>query len=133
MQAGKRTQLPKDLLRAQGRFLAWRTQRTTRSPIPQPLWDLAVRLVHRHGLARIASALKLDYYSLKKRALPTADTATPAPPSVPAFVELPAGALLGKQCLCEIHHRAGASMRLQLLGCDTADVEGLVRLFVSTR
>jgi hypothetical protein len=91
---------------------------------------LAVRLVHRHGLARTASALKLDYYSLKKRAQPTA---TSAQTSVPAFVELSAPAVLGRQCLCDIHHRAGARMRLQLLGCDTADVEALVRAFASAR
>jgi hypothetical protein len=36
--------------------------------IPQPLWDLAVRLVSQYGISRTATALGLDYYSLKKQA-----------------------------------------------------------------
>jgi hypothetical protein len=34
------------------------------------LWALAVRLVSRHGISRTATALGLDYSSLKKRVLP---------------------------------------------------------------
>ena len=67
MGAGQRGELPKDLARARGQFQAWRGQRTGRR-IPQQLWDLAVRLVNRHGVSRTATALGLDYYSLKKQA-----------------------------------------------------------------
>lgn len=134
MRARKRTELPKDLLRAQRRFQAWRSRHAARRPLPQPLWDLAVRLVQRHGLCRTATALKLDYYSLKKRGQQSAmPVATLAKSSQPTFVELPAPAVLGKQCLCDLHNGAGVSMRLHLFGYEAADVEVLARSFWSAR
>ena len=71
-------------------------------------------------------ALGLDYYSLKKRVEATAQE----PPSPgPAFVELPALLVVGKQALFELDNGAGATMRVQLLGYDAADVEALARRF----
>ena len=98
MGAGRRGELPQDLARARSQFQAWRGQRTGRR-IPQRLWDLAVRLVNRHGVSRTAAALGLDYYSLKKRA----DSAAREPESsCPAFVELPAPVVLTRQCQLEL-------------------------------
>jgi hypothetical protein len=87
---------------------------------------LAVRLVRTHCLSRTATALRLDYYSLKKQV----ETATgPVPPGAPAFVELPAPLGLGKQCLFERVDGTGVSRRLQLVGYDAAEVEALARHF----
>ena len=122
----QRGELPKDLAQARSRFEAWRQRRSAGRRIPQPLWDLAVRLVSQHGLSRTATALGLDYYSLKKRVEATAQE--PPSPS-PAFVELPAPLVVGKQALCVLDNGAGATMRVQLLGYDTADVEALARRF----
>jgi hypothetical protein len=120
----QRGELPKDLAQARFRFEAWRERRQEGRRIPQPLWDLAVRLVRRHGLSRTAGALRLDYYSLKRRAEPAA----PQPPSLsPAFVELPAPVVVAKQALFELANGAGASLRVQLLGYDAADVVALAR------
>jgi hypothetical protein len=126
MGASKRRELPKDLVRARSRFQAWRRQRTPGGRIPQPLWALAVRLVNTHGVSRTATALGLDYYSLKKRAQEAADQPQS---SGPAFVELPSPVLVGKQALFELDNRAGATMRVQLVGYDAADVEALSRSF----
>ncbi len=116
--------LPRDLLQARGRFEAWRRRCLGRGRIPQELWQLAVQMAQHHGLRRTASVLRLDYYSLKRRA----ETAGRERPSRrPAFVELPASVPTGKQCLFELNHRAGVSMRVQLIGYDTADLEALVR------
>jgi len=122
-------EFPKDLLRAQRRLLTWRSRQTARRAIPHAFWTLAVRLVERYGLNRTARALKLDYYSLKKR---VQQSPAPVPPGQPAFVELPPPVAL-KQCLCEIGNRAGASMRLQLQGYDAADIEVLARCFWNAR
>ncbi len=119
-------ELPKDLAQARSRFEAWRQRRPGGRRIPQPLWDLAVRLVSRHGLSRTATALGLDYYSLKKR-LQAPGQEPPSP--CPAFVELPAPLSAGKQALFELDNGAGATMRVQLLGYDAADVEALTRRF----
>src|SRR5262245_25568095 len=82
-----------------------------------------------HGISRTATALGLDYYSLKKRV----ETAGQQPPSPgPAFVELPAPLVVGKQALFELDNGAGASMRVQLLGYEAADVEALARRFWDT-
>jgi len=118
--------LPQDLAQARSRFQAWRCRRQGGGRIPQGLWALAVRLVHRHGVSRTATALGLDYYSLKKRAEEAADQPKS---SGPAFVELPSPVVVGKQCLVELDNRAGASMRVQLVGYDVADVEALARSF----
>jgi hypothetical protein len=121
-----RDELPKDLAQGRCRFQAWRARRPAGRRIPQPLWDLAVRLVSKYGISRTATALGLDYYSLKKQA----GAAAQQPPSRnPAFVELPPPVVVGKQALFELDNGAGATMRVQLLGYDAADVEALARRF----
>ena len=59
----------------------------SRQADPQPLWALAVRLAKTHGVSRTATALGLDYYSLKKRADARA-TAT----------------VVGRSHVCRVHH-----------------------------
>jgi hypothetical protein len=119
-------ELPADLVRGRSRFQAWRQRRQGRGRIPRPLWALAVRLVSKHGVSHTATVLGLDYYSLKKRA----EAAVSEPPSKhPTFVELASPVVVGKQCLFELDNGAGASMRVQLVGYETADVEALARSF----
>ena len=125
MHARQRGELPKDLEEGRRRLQAWR-QRRLGHRIPQPLWDLAVRLASQHGLSRTATALGLDYYSLKKRVEAAAQH---SPSRGPAFVELPAPVVVGKQALFELDNGAGATMRVQLVGYDAADVEALARRF----
>jgi hypothetical protein len=129
MRTRQRGELPKDLAQARRQFQAWRQRRQGRR-IPQPLWDLAVRLVSRHGLSRTVTALGLDYYSLKKHV----EEAGPQPPSPgPAFVELPAPLLASKQAHFELDNGAGATLRVQLVGYDAADLEVLARCFGNAR
>jgi hypothetical protein len=90
--------------------------------IPERLWALAVRLAKTHGVSRTAVGLGVDYYSLKKRV--AAATGQP-PSSSAAFVELPGPVMVGKQCLLELDHGAGVTMRVQLVGYDTAEVTTL--------
>ena len=126
MRTHQRSKLPKDLAQARSRFEAWRERRQGGRRIPQPLWHLAVQLASQHGVSRTATALGLDYYSLKQRV----EAAGQQPPSrCPAFVELPAPVVVGRQALFELDSGAGATMRVQLLGYDTADVEALARRF----
>lgn len=122
----ERGPLAAELERARSRFLAWRGRRRIGERIPQRLWALAVQLANVHGVSRTAGALGLDYYSLQKRA-----GAVPAQvrSSALAFVELPSPAMAGKQCQLELDNGAGATMRVQLVGYDAADVEALSRSF----
>lgn len=126
MSATEQRALSEDLRRAVSQFQAWRKQRQPGSRIPEPLWQLAVRLVSSYGLSRTATALRLDYYSLKKQ---VAAAAEPPPPSRPAFVELPSSLVAGKQARFELDNGAGATLRLHLVGYDAADLEALTRRF----
>src|SRR5512143_1665003 len=124
MGARERGSLPSDLARGRNRFQTWRQQRTGRGRIPRSLWALAVRLAKAHGVSRTAAVLGLDSHSLKKRAEAVSGE---APSNPPAFVQLPAPVLVGKQGLFELDNGAGATMRVHLVGYDTADLEALAR------
>ncbi len=126
MGTSQRKQLPLDLVRGRSRFQAWRAQRKPGGRIPQPLWAMATRLAKTHGVSRTAAALSVDYYRLKER---TEATATPTRPSGPAFLELTPPVLVAKHCRLELDNGSGATMRVQLVGYDAADVEALSRSF----
>ena len=128
MGAVERGSLPADLERARNRFQTWRKRRKRGTSIPRPLWSLAVQLAGTHGVNRTARALGLDYYSLKKR---TESPATPRQSDGPAFVEFTAPAMVAKQCQVELKNGSGATMRVQLVGYDTTDIEALARGFWS--
>ncbi len=127
MGASERRQQPPDLVRGGSRLQEWRGQRKVGERIPQPLWTLAVRLAKVHGVSRTVTALGLDYYSLKKRA---ESAATPPQSSGPAFVELTSPVMgVTKQCRLELDNGSGATMRVELVGYDAADLEALSRSF----
>jgi hypothetical protein len=128
MGAGTGGGLPRDLARAQSQVQAWRGRRQPGERIPRRLWTLAVGLVHRHGVSRTAMALGLDYYTLKQRAEESA-SASSGQAARATFVELPSSLMAGKQGLFELDNGAGASMRVQLVGYDAADLEALARSF----
>jgi hypothetical protein len=126
MGTSQRRRLPPDLGRGLSRFQAWRGQRKPGGRIPQALWAMATRLAKSHGVSRTAAILGLDYYRLKKRAEATASEPRS---SGPAFVELTSPVVVGKQCRFELDNGAGATMRVQLVGYDAADIEALSRSF----
>lgn len=125
-----RGELPAGLVQGRSRFAAWRGRRKSGERIPAALWTLAVRLAGEYGVSRTATALRLDYHSLKQRT----EAAVPAPQSCrPAFVEWPAPALMGKHCQCEWDNGAGVTLRVQLAGYEAADLEALLRGLWSAR
>jgi hypothetical protein len=126
MGTSQQGQLSADLVQGQHRFQAWRKQRKPGCRIPHSLWTIAIRLAKTHGVSRTSTALGLDYYSLKKRA---ETPVTPPQPSGPAFLELTPPVLVAKQCRLELDNGSGATMRVQLVGYDAADVEALSRSF----
>ena len=121
-----RRQLPPDLVRGRSRFQSWRGQRKEGSRIPQPLWAMAIRLAKTHGVSRTSVALGLDYYSLKRRA---ETVAAPPQSSRPAFLELAPPVMVTKQCQFELDNGSGATMCIQLVGYEAADIEALSRSF----
>ena len=124
----KRRDVPASLARGRDRFDAWRQVRKVRTRIPEPLWNLAVKLAVAHGLNRTASVLKLDYYSLKKRVEVRSVAATSA---TPAFVEFSPPRVTTAEYVVEFEDGAGARMRIHLRGCDVPDLVALGRSFWS--
>jgi hypothetical protein len=78
----------------------------------------------------IIRAVEIGDYGLQRR---TSTVAAPAPSNNPAFVELPAPILVGKECRLEFDNGAGATLRVQLVGYDAADIEALSRSFWNAR
>ena len=85
----KRGDIPKALARGRDRFEEWRRTRKIGARIPDKLWSLAAKLADAHGLSRTASALKLDYHSLKKRVAARSFDSAPQ-----AFIEGSSGNLV---------------------------------------
>jgi len=130
---GDRVQVdfPTALLRAQRKFEQWRERRRPRAPIPEGLWREAAELACAHGINRTARALRLDYYSLKKRAVAAARTGEPAT----EFVEVLPGGMPASQpeCTIELEEASGAKMRIRLQGGNLPDIADLTRAFRECR
>jgi hypothetical protein len=88
-----------------------------------------VKLAVAHGLSRTSSALRLDYYTLKRRVDSTNSAAHPA---TPAFVELsPPPLATPRECVIEFADDSGATMRVHLRGGEVPDLVALSRSFWS--
>ena len=130
MPGRKRQETWADLSRAAVRFEQWRGRRTAGARIPATLWKSAVKLAGRHGVSRVATVLKLDYYALKRRhgrqPFPVVEAEAPSAP--PAFVELaPSARPSSGQCLIEFVNSAGSTLRVHLPARQVPDLVALVR------
>jgi hypothetical protein len=137
MGAMKTGELPARLVGVQRRFERWRRMRAVRSRIPEPLWAAAVLMGELYGIHRTAKALRLDYYSMKKRIAAKAAAAGKVPlvPTAATFLELapsPRGDMCDSgmcECTVECEDSSGAKMRIHLSGVATPDLAALSRSF----
>lgn len=112
---------------------AWRQSRRHREPIPQAIWDQVLPLARAHGLNPVASALRLNYYSLKQRlGVAAPKTARRGSAAALPLVELK-GSAWGPACLVELEDRTGRKMKLQLGHAASLDTVGLVEAFWKLR
>ena len=126
MRAGKRKKLPGRLLRLEQRFVAWRKSRKAGERIPKRLWNSAAKLAAIYGVCRTATALKLDYNSLKRHL----SLQSKVLPPKSQFLELPSPPLsFGNECIIEFEDSDGASMRVHLKGSEVPDVLSLGKSF----
>jgi len=132
MGAKGRRGLPTRLEGVRRRFDTWRRTRRVRSPIPDTLWTSAVRMAGAYGLHRTAKALRVNYYTLKKRVEREAAAASNMPDGDPVttFVELTPSVAPGSyECTLELEDSSGAKMRVQLKGVAAPDLAALSRSF----
>ena len=129
----KRTRdLPARLKDLRRRFERWRRTHQARARIPEPLWSAAVKMANRYGIHRTAKALRLDYYSVKKRVEQKAGGAGEVPKegATATFLELPSSLRDGScECTGELEDSVGAKMRVHLKGSAAPDLAALSRSF----
>ena len=133
MRASNGSSVALPLRRGAEQFARWRNAHELGTRIPQRLWKLAVELAFTYGVSRTATALRLDYYSLKRRLADHAVPAVPASatPDSSAFVELPASTFsTSGECLIELEKSSGEKIRIRWKGA-APDVVALSRSFWS--
>ena len=124
--------LPAKLEAVQRRFQEWRGTHKPRSRLPDALWAAAAKVAEIYGLHRTSRALRVEYYSLKKR-VPQAAVAQRrrrgADPT-PQFLELAASLPTGVcDCTVELEDTAGSKMRVHLKAARPPDLTALCRSF----
>ena len=142
MSTRKTCDLPARLKGLRRRFERWRRTRKVRSRIPEPLWAAAVKSAAKYGIHRTAKALRVDYYTLKKRVeqkaaiagtqqKPAATASKAAAAAAEAtFLELPAAAWAGSgECTLDLEDAGGAKLRVHLKGFEAPDLAALSRSF----
>jgi hypothetical protein len=123
----------KDLEQLRRRFEEFRSTRTSRGRLPEPLWKEAAELAKRYGLNPTAQALGLDYNRLKKRMAAPSDRAkrTKKEVPIPAFVELIGpGPTAAPECQVEVESDRGTKLRLELKGVAASELASLIRAFI---
>lgn len=131
--------LPKDLKEARDRFEYWRKTRPKLGPIPEELWQDAVSLTKKYGLAPVASSLHLNHTTLRDRAqrvtaaLPTRVVRENASTCEAQFVQMPPIPLLQatehQESLIELRAADGATLTLRIPSEQPIELVGLARLF----
>ncbi len=112
------------------RFVSWRSGKPhARAPIPQQLWDAAVRATRAHSVAHVSRVLGLDYSALKRRAR-VSDSEVAMAQSQSAFVRLEATHRFSDTgCVIELEKVSGAKMVIRLGLEGAAILPGLVEAF----
>jgi hypothetical protein len=123
-------EIPAALSRAHRKMEQWRQRHRRGARIAEELWCEAAELARAYGINRTAKALRLDYYSLKKRAAAAARSGG----SIAGFVELlpggiPAPSVPQPVCTIEVEDGGGVKMRIRLEGGALPDVAALTRVF----
>ncbi|GIW97279.1 MAG: hypothetical protein KatS3mg111_0612 [Pirellulaceae bacterium] len=103
-------------------FRQWRGAKSGRGRIPDELWKLACQVARRHGVAKTAGALKLDYYTLQRRMDGRGGARGKAvdarkkrhPGGAGAFVELAPVTNVSPQAECELEFENGRGTKLTL-------------------
>ena len=118
------TKEPRTVEEVAARLEEWRQSRQERAAIPEELWSAAIEVARRDGVARTATALRLDYGKLKRLMLAADGVEKKA--TTPSFMELiaPEAAAVA-QCAIELEGRR-ARIRIELKA-SAADVVSFSR------
>lgn len=107
----------------------WRRTHQAPSRIPEDLWAKAADLATRHGICRVARALRLDYAVLKRRTKASAG----APGAMATFIELLPAPVVDNsiaECALEVESNRGARMRMVMKNVAPLGLASIIRDFV---
>jgi hypothetical protein len=122
----KSTLLPEPIAQLQRQLDQFRSTQTTRTKLPESLWQAAVGLARQHGVYAVAHPLRLDYVRLKKRLGGSPSPRRRSPTA--SFVELvaPHPAMV-EGCVIEFESARGGKMRIQWKVSTPPDWASLLR------
>lgn len=111
------------LAEAARRFERWRRTSRRGKRLPAQLWSVAAELAGVHGVSKTSSALRLNYYALKKRAASVSN----GEERRPTFVEVALGSLpAATPCVVELADGRGMKLRVELPAHSAAGELGAV-------
>jgi len=112
-------------LTAAAAFARWRDTTPLGARIPAALWSRAVELARAHGVARVATTLRLDYTRLKRRLTGQTEAAAPSPPEFVAMtLDLPPS---GPGCILALSDAHGRALRIEWTQPVASDVAAVAR------
>ena len=101
----------------------WRKTRKHRQSIPESLWKQIAGVARHHGVSPVSQALRLDYYSLKRRVEESA--------GAPDFVEVKMVPTPEDHsgCTVQLEDEQGRKLLLRWSSCPGPELLGVVQAF----
>ncbi len=114
-----------ELAEAASALTRWRATRPLGGRFPEALWTQAVGLASRHGVAKVARALRLDYVRLERRLAAHSQAAAPPPPAfLDLTLDLPPA---GSGCVLALTDTHGRSLRIEWTRPVASEVAAVAR------
>ena len=114
-----------DLAATATAFARWRDTTPVGARIPEALWSRAVELARVHGVARVATTLRLDYTRLKRRVTAQSEGVAPPPPAfVEMTLDLPPS---GSACVLALSDARGRALRIEWTRPVASEVAAVAR------
>lgn len=111
---------------ALAQFASWRATRKPHSRIPTHLWDSAIGIAEKHGIAKTAKLLQLSYKDVKKRLQQQSRKKTPTASFMTLDIPAP---VCQQEYVLEFENRRGDKMKITMKGIQPAELTSIAKGF----